>query len=430
MFKRNSARNAVKYGSEFLYTSFNATGYHFNTNVAQDPNGELRNVPSTECSGNLIQQLHRIQAMDYGFSANYKDINEFGKMARVAAVASETPEVTVNFEYFLSDAYNEQALGFIVDGEHQALHNHISMEGRMGCNLFLTTMPEGHDVVNADLDNEAERITVIGVGNAFLNQYAVMVEVGSIPKARMSFDAFNIRSYKGISNLPLPSANPRDYCFNEDIRFSIPDTYQSFVYKKVKNRHEIVYHEAAGALSPGNVRLSLDDGGLFAKTSDELGVLHNGAAQIQGFTLNVPLGNTKLTRLGSYFEFGRAINFPSTMEVEVKAWVADLKGNTSTHELFKCPTQKFNLVLLLEDCRGILECDETLKPLHTNMAYYIKGATLDQESFESNISDNKVVTLKFSAPVASLDDVDHGLFIFGKSHFPDRPKILAFGQPL
>ena len=62
------------------------------------------------------------------------------------------------------------------------------------------------------------------------------------------------------------------------------------------------------------------------------------------------------------------------------------------------------------------------------MIFYIKNAVLDQESFSSSISDNKIVDLNFTAPIASKDDNENGLFIFGKSHFPERPALVAWGN--
>ena len=66
-------RNRTYYGNEFLYTAFDATGYHFNDFTTGDPNCQLRNIPRTDCSGNLVRQLHRIQSINYGFKNILKD---------------------------------------------------------------------------------------------------------------------------------------------------------------------------------------------------------------------------------------------------------------------------------------------------------------------------------------------------------------------
>ena len=47
------------------------------------------------------------------------------------------------------------------------------------------------------------------------------------------------------------------------------------------------------------------------------------------------------------------------------------------------------------------------------LAYIIKNATLDSESFSSSIGDNKSVDLSFTATVGGPQDTTNGLFISG-----------------
>jgi len=421
-------RNRVNYGNEFLYFSFDATGYHFNDKTKDDPSCSLRNIPWTDCSGNLIRQLHRIQNINYGFGITFKDVNEFGKIARTNRVALEAPDVTIDFEYYLADGYNEQVMGFIVDGETQAIYKHLTANNKGGSNLFIGVAPEGRDVIGANLEYEQERRRTIGIGNAFLNQYAVTAELGSIPRARVSFDAFNMRSYQGICNLPVPSVDVKnDFC-QPDLNFSLPDTYESFVYESLQGLEDIVYEDGAAGLRPGDIKIDLDDGAFFSKQVSGLNNYNDGGAHIQGFTINMSLSTTKLQRLGRSFAFSRAHEFPSTIQVQVQAIVSELKETFLWAEI--CKTKKHNLILRIDDCRSLSECDGQLIPHEANMIYYLKGAILDQESFDSSVSDNKIVNLNFSVPIGGADDKDDGMFIFGKSYFPDRPSLLAWGKPL
>lgn len=421
-------RNRVNYGSEFLYTSLDATGYHFNDLTKYDSGCELRNVPFTDCSGNLVRQLHRIQAINYGFGMQFKDANEFGRIARTTKVAVESPDVTIDFEYFLADGYNEQAMGFIIDGKTQALYNHLVTEDRVGQNFFIGVAPEGREVIGANLNYQEERRRVIGIGNAFLSQYAVTAELGSIPKARASFEGFNMRSYYGACNLPIPAIDPVNDCATPDVNFSLPDTYESFVYEKVTGLEDIVLQDGAGGLRPGDIKISLDDGAFFSRQLSGLNDYENGGAHIQGFTVNMPIGNTKIRRLGRRYEFARVLNFPAKIQITVIALVTHLKEHNLWGQL--CENKKHELVLMLEDCRSVSVCDQKVVPSMANMIFYFKGAMLDKESFDSSVSDNKKVTLNFSVPVGGADDKDHGMFIFGKSFFPDRPNLLAWGNPL
>lgn len=421
-------RNRIHYGNEFLYTAFDATGYHFNDETPGDPDCELRNIPWTDCSGNLVRQLHRVQAINYGFKTNLEDVNQFGESARVDTVAIKSPEVTLDFEYLLADGYNEQVLGFLINADDQALYKHMVPDGRVGSNFFINFAPEGRDVINANLMYQPERRNTIGIGNAFLSQYAITAELGSMPRARASFEAFNIRSYTGVCNLPVPSFDPVNDCMHPDIKFSLPDTYETFVYEQLSGLEDIYYQHGAGGLRPGDVKISLDGAGLL---SEQLTGLHDysaGAAHIQGFTINLPLGNTRIHRLGRNVEFARSINFPATIDVQVRALVGNLREGGLWDTM--CSTKKHNFALILEDCLALRECSGAIDADSINMAFYLKGAVLNTESFASSISDNKIVDLSFSVPVGGVDQKDRGLFIYGKSFFPDRPKLLAWGRPL
>ena len=420
-------RNRVDYGSEFLYASFDATGYHFNNQTKQDPDCSLRNVSHLDCSGNLVRQLHRIQAINYGYSMNHTDVYEYGRQNRIKKIAVESPDVTIDFEYYLADGYNEQVMGFIIDGETQAFCKHIAFDGRVGQNFFIGVAPEGHQVIKANLMNQQDRRRTIGIGNAFLSQYAVTASVGAVPRARVSFEAFNMRSYHGTCNLPIPAIDPIQDCATPDRNFSLPDTYESFVYEKLTGIEEITLQEGAGGIRPGDIKIDLDNAGLMSQQLSGLSGYHNGGAHIQGFTFNASIGQTKIHRLGRNFEFARVPNFPSNIQIQVSALVSELKEDTFIWQEL-CKPQKHNLILKMEDCSAVFQCDHNVSQKTTNMAFYFKGATLDQENFTSSISDNKVVDLNFTVPIGGCGDEDDGFFIFGKSFFPDKPSILSWGN--
>ncbi len=446
-------RARVIYQNEFLYTSFDATGYHFENHTSEDSDCSLRNVLPNNCSGNLVQQLHRIQSINYSINTNYVNVNQFGQASRIDGTTVTSPDITLDFEYFLSDGYNEQAVGFIIDGEHQALSKHMRPDGRFGSNFFITTGPEGHDIINSDLNkfknqkgtfnaagqlqlpfplqnkNPDHHITTMGIGNAFLSQYSVTAEVGSLPRARLSFDAFNMSVYKGFCNLPVPSINPNSFCDDPNIHFSIPDTYESFVYGKLQGMEDITLQGGVPGLRPTDIRIRIGEMGSISKYIDDEGYYGDGAAHIQGFTINIPIGTTKLNRIGTKLAFTRALNFPATITIQIRAVVSELKKIASAVDDF-CSKRRQDIILELYDCRGLVECNGSLNQVSTNMKYVIKGASLESESFSLDIGDNKVVDMTATASVAGPEDLDNGFFLYGKSHLPSRPQILSWGKSL
>ena len=441
-----SFRSRTTYANEAIYVSKSATGYHFANNTLSDPNCTLRNIPYSGCSGNLVRQLSRIQSINYGFTINRVDANQFGQSARIASPMITSPDINLDFEYLLSDGYNEGLMDFVINGEHSTFSNHIEGAGGLGLNFFITTVEEGHDVIGHNLSkgvsscNPPEK-NVVGIGNAHLTQYAVTAQVGQIPKARVSFDGFNMRSYTGTCNLPVPSLDPgRSALHGEcsDVKFSIPDVYKSFDCNCEPDYMEhFVTCDGTTALRPGDILVDLQRGGLMSEQLsgfDERSNEARSSAHIQGFTINVPLGNTRINRIGRHVEFARTINFPINADIEINALVGNLREAGVQDVLFNVNgtcRPKLDLTFMFNVCGGAV-CDN-VKPfqqIESSMIFTIKGAVLESEGFNSSISDNKMVSLKFTAPIGSEDDTLRGFFVSGRCHMDERPNILSFGQPL
>jgi hypothetical protein len=440
-------RPRVIYSNEALYVSKSATGYHFANETLADPDCNLRNIPYSGCSGNLVRQLARVQNIDYGFTINRVDANQFGQSSRVASEMITSPDVTLEFEYLLSDGYNESLMDFMIDGDRGTFGNHIAGAGGLGLNFFIVTAEEGHDVIGSNLLTNQHRKNVLGIGNSHLTQYAVTAQVGNIPKARISFDAFNMRSYTGICNLPLPSLDPSHSALHgecSDVRFSVPDVFKSFDCACDADYMEhFVICDGTSALRPGDILVDLDRIGLFSEQLsgfDEASNEQRGSAHIQGFTINVPFGSTRVNRIGRHVEFTRALNFPVNASIEINALVGNLK-EAGLFELFgadissegtpKDCRPKYNLTFMFNVCGGVV-CDTAsqFQQIKSSMIFKLKDVTLDSESFESSLSDNKMVTLQLSAPIGSEDDKLKGMFISGRCDLEEKPNILAFGKPL
>jgi len=445
-----SFRSRTTYANEALYVSKSATGYHFANNTLSDPNCTLRNIPYSGCSGNLVRQLSRVQSINHGFTINRVDANQFGQTSKIASLAITSPDIRLDFEYLLSDGYNEGLMDFEINGERSALASYIEGPGGLGLNFFITTVEEGHDVIGHNLMQGVSSCnppqkSVIGIGNAHLTQYAVTAQVGQIPRARVSFDGFNMRSYTGTCNLPLPSLDPgRSALHGEcsDVRFSIPDVYKSFDCNCEPDYMEhFVVCDGTTALRPGDILVDLQRGGLMSEQLsgfDEKSNEARSAAHIQGFTINIPLGNTRINRIGRHVEFARTINFPVNADIEINALVGNLRQAGVHADLWpehsgpdKTCRQKLDLTFMFNVCGGVV-CDDasSFQQIESSMIYTIKDAVLESEGFNSSVSDNKMVSLKFTAPIGSEDDTFRGFFISGRCHMDERPNILSFGQPL
>jgi hypothetical protein len=426
------------YQNQFLYVAQDAIDPHFNSGLKSDPNNLYRNTPHYLSNGNLVRQLHRIQSINYGFSVEREDIHEFGQLYPIDRLVTKPPQVYLDFEYLLADGYNEQATGFVVDGKTSFLARHILNRRDqptcpafgVGSNFFIVTGPPNLDIIGHDLNKRPRsKTTVVGIGNAFLSQYALSAQVGSIPKARMSYTAYNMRSYKGVSNLPVPSIDPTTSCAVNDINFSIPDTYESFTYPKLVGLEDIQLLNSSRGVSNGSLRLTLGEAGIMTQSGNSYGPRTKNTALVQGLSINVSLGTTQIEKLGYFYELTRLYNFPMEISIGINAILSDLVESNVYDQV--CQKKKHTITLEMFDHCAINACDGVLQQSKAHVKFTLKNVEIDSESFQNSIGDpHRMVTMQGSAQVAGPEDNTNGLFVDGKSFFPDAPHILAWGHPL
>ncbi len=90
------ARNRVIYNSEALFA-----GQKVGKNCYEQDEGV-----------NSIKQLHRVQNANYSFNVARTDINQFGELAAIDRIITDTPTVSLDFSYYLANFANEDFLGF------------------------------------------------------------------------------------------------------------------------------------------------------------------------------------------------------------------------------------------------------------------------------------------------------------------------------
>jgi hypothetical protein len=427
---KRKINNRINYQNQLLYTSIDATGYHF-ANASSDPLNINRNAPFHDNNGNQLRQLHRVRSVDYGFKIQRQDINVFGAAGRIDSIPVGTAQINFSFEYLLLDGYNEGVCGFVTNGKAQCISHHILRTNNYGQNFFLLIGPQNHDLINQNLDNFREdELFVVGIGNAFLNQYAVTAEVNALPKARLSYEAYNIMSYDSIYNNQIPSINPKIAAACSENKFSIPDGIFSDTYPKLKGIDDIEYLNSARGIVPGSIRLYLDDPAVISQQIKADGDMFRGAAIIQGFTINMPLPNTRIEALGSDLEVNRLHQYPAKIEFKVTAILSELKRNSSLYEAL-CNKNFKDITISMSDHCALEVCENRLEQKDALLVFTLKNVVLLDEGTSLSIGDpHRLVSLSFDCQVAGPEDNASGLFIWGKSFFPNYPKILAWGHPL
>ena len=355
-------------------------------------------------SGSVIQQLKRVQSANYSFTVNRQDVNQFGQLSRIDSLVVDTPTVTMDFSYLLTDGENETLLNFVTDGNTNTISGHIDPEiSNAGQNFFILTVPEGQDAFKGDSLGTSGSNSVISLGNGFLSDYSMDASVGAFPTATVTVEGFNITSTStGVSNIPIPAIDPRDGSKICDKTFSLPATTTG---------------SGIAALRPGDITIDLQNAGLFSKQVD--GNVNNpvgGSAHIQSVSISLPLSRSVLQRLGNTFGFSREIDFPVTATMTVNALVSELKDGNMLDLLCGDDAKDLSVTLRNPEC---IDCVRGASA--TGMIFSLKGAILESESYSSAIGDNKTVDLTFSTQVGGPTDTTKGVFISGTSRFMTPP---------
>jgi len=399
----------------------NATGAYYNEipgpavrDVIPDKNHTPIGVFLQPWSGsyeNMISQVHRVQSANYSFTINRTDVNTFGQLARIDAIALEPPTVNLDFTYYPTDGFNERNLGFYVQGE-DGLGKGMGSEGKnaaadhlkadnAGKNFFILTTPESTDAFNTT-DAVSER-SVIGLGNGFLSDYTIEASVGSIPTANTTIELYNAKSDIGTTGVTIPGIGLKDGVPSSGINFSLghPEALRGD-YKGASPSTGLFGTSSITALRPGDIQLEIPNGlSMIAKVSGE------GSIHIQNFSLSMPLSRSPIDRLGTRFAFSRVVDLPVTASLSVSALMSDVGTG--------------NLASLLDDCKehdikvkmmGQVGC-EFGNPKIEALTIDFKGARVDSESISSDIGSNKSIDLTFTTQIGGPEDLIHGVFISG-----------------
>jgi hypothetical protein len=382
------ARNRVIYQSEGLFVS---------SGLSSKASGEHK-------------QLKRVQSANYSFEITRQDVNQFGQLARIDALVLQSPTVSLDFSYYLSDGFNESALGFYVQGSGTptgptGFANFASgqMVSSSGINFYIVTDSEGVDL-NYDTGTAAELVGkgVIGIGNGFITDYTLNAAVGDLPTVSVSVEGlgFCAATYAtGVSGTYTgtgfagPAINP------ENGTKLLSTGVSGWVMLPNPSPGDGVT-----ALRPGDI--TLDFGGFTGTGFGTPASILSGpnSINVQSVSISLPMSRTPIERLGSRFAFARVTDFPVTATMTVNALVNE--------------TQARNLADMIDD-GAERDITLTIKAPGTNTSavkYTFAAARLDSESYSSDIGSNKSVDLSFSTQIGGANDTVHGIYFSGVSN--------------
>lgn len=347
-------------------------------------------------------QLRRVQSANYGHEIARTDVLQFGNLARIDSIITQSPTVNLDFSYLLGDGYNERALGFYVAHSGGAGAGNFAsgaVSDVSGRNFYIVTAGEGIDL-NSEVGAAAlSGKGVFGIGNAYISNYQVSAAVGDLPTVSVSVEGLNINSMTYVANgattgVVSPAIAPES---------GVPLSLATGV--RFPNPTAGTGDGIPTCLRPGDIVLSF--GGFTGTSSSKTAPIANvdmgstNSINIQSFELSLPLSLSPIERLGSKFAFARVVDFPVTATFSVEAIVNE--------------TTSRNLAQMIEDTSDNDITVSIRKPGSTEVAiqYTMRGAKLDSESYSSDIGSNKSVSLSFSAQLAGPNSLDKGIFCSG-----------------
>lgn len=358
-------RNRVIYQSEGLYVSDTATsttsGRHY--------------------------QLDRVQSANYNFNIARQDVNQFGELARIDSIVLESPTVSLDFSYYLTDGANERALGFYVSTGTQTLSQFPSGQliDESGKNFYIVTTDEGRDL---NSESTLANRSVIGIGNAYLTDYTVDLSVGNIPTVSVSMEgsnmnAFTISGTNSGTNAAINQANGTKLGTSIVLGNANGNTGAGII----------------NALRPGDVTVSF---GSFTGTGAG-GVTDLSNLHLQSASLSLPLGRTPIERLGSKFAYVRTVDFPINATLTINGVQNDTSNGSLVDLVEANPKQDITI---------------TVNQPGTSTAavrYIMKRAQLDSVGLSSSIGANKTADLTFTTQIGGANDTANGIQMSGSA---------------
>jgi len=400
------ARNRVIYQSEALFV------------------GQKTGVTDAHTSANDIKQLHRVQSANYAFSVARTDVNQFGELAAIDRVVLDTPTVSLDYSYLLSNMSNEEKMGFFVNTKATATDALVSaLSGVLNKtederNYFIQTSREGEDAVG-DTTRDDDSLTgigaqadTIGIGNGFITSYSSEASVGGFPTVSVSVEGMNMLFATGTQNVPNPGINRIDGSASTT-KASLPTVTAD---SKASSQQSGIL--AISTLRPGDITIKIAEhstDGTFGSDDYDLGGPKlptaagdaTNSANIQSYNISFDLGRTPIQRLGNRFAFAREVDFPVNVSLSVDAIMTDLTtGNLN--DLVDCE-KSYDIQIQLKGITGSA-CDTVKTDV---AAYVLKNMKPDSQSYSSSIGDNKTVTLDFSTQIGGPRDTNAGVFFAG-----------------
>lgn len=389
-------RNRIISQSEALFVGPSpATGFHYISGT------ELKSQWGPVNHKTRIRELYRIQNVNHNYNlGTLTPIQQFGELAAIDYVATDTPTVGLSFSYLLSNFINERAMGLAISsgnlvGALSGILNKTDDEK----NYFLLTRSEGADVHGNSDDLDTSRSEyVTAFGNGFVTNYSVEGAVGGLPTVSVSVEASNMKVDQADSSVQnyIPAIDPALGTSFTNSYYTLPSGFTNYSGQSINSTLQSI-----SAIKPGDITVTLD-------YNDQLGASKTDL-KVQSFQLQIPLSREPINKLGSKFAYAREITFPLNATLSVSALVGDLKTGSVVDMFNDCSARTYGATITMRNPCGT----------DTVAAYILRGGQFVGQEISSSVGANKSVTFNFQFPIGGPTATGSNVFLSGISYNPN-----------
>lgn len=417
-------KNRVSYECQALYVGPSpSSGFHFINDY-----GLLNNDLTDPNNFNLLKRINRVTNLDYQINLPRENIKQLGKSKLASNLILNSPNVLINFEYYLNGVTNEARLGFNVN--HPILDESLGLNTESiftGYNYFLfsglstygknelpketpfwpgtnrshrniyavITKEDGEEeVLQRELIEESNLShrdeNVVCFGDCYITNYETSCSVGNTPKARASFIGDNVLFYTESSGIGIPAIDPKNRRQFEEIKFIIPKEEMINDVSIILPGDIIIDLEEIDINSVQNIKM--DDIESFGSKFSDI--------KIQSYNISINFEREDMNSIGYKAPAGRYINFP----IEVDFNFSCIVGDESTARL--------NDNILLDRPYNITIKMKDRKIQNEIIRYDFKNAILQDFNYNSSIKDNRILNCSFKT-YCSPDALGEGFFMSG-----------------
>lgn len=325
-----------------------------------------------------LKLLKRVQSSAISISNPVNRSRQISSSEFAFQKYTDSPDISVGINYYLTDNSNEALLGLISDGT-SGIFSNFQISGGDKNLYFILTDADGQD---ADDITDAVGLDVFAIGNAFLDNYSLNAEVGNVPSVDLSFSCINMTfdNYAGTGsdgsqvpaiNLPQGSKSTEKYLLTGD-NFDL-NNYLSNQSNRVS------------ALRPGDINLQLQQPIMG-------GVRYSGEspANITSMQINLPIERRELLGFGSNFPYDKRIIFPVVGTIAFEGYIDEpITGDFSN--IFE-DENEYDLIFNFKGVDGA-----------TGFRVEIDKARVESQSFNQGVGDNLTFSSEFSFAVSATD---------------------------